>query len=68
MTYENVKVGIVPSSTGMPLQTLDSDKNAVFKVTDKNTQKIEIVQSDSQGHKNIQLLSLKDLTLEEVGA
>lgn len=68
LTYENVKVGIVPSSTGMPLQTLDNDKNAVFKVSDKNTQKIKIVQSDAQGHKNIQLLSLADLTLESVGA
>ena len=68
LTYENVKVGIVPSSTGMPLQTLDSDKNAVFKVTDKNTQKIKIVQSDAQGHKNVQLLDLKSLTLESVGA
>ena len=68
LTYENVKVGIVPSSTGMALQTLDSDKNAVFKVTDKNTQKIKIVQSDAQGHKNVQLLDLKSLTLESVGA
>lgn len=68
LTYENVKVGIVPSSTGMPLQTLDNDKNAVFKVSDKNTQKIKIVQSDAQGHKNIQLLSLAGLTLESVGA
>lgn len=68
LTYENVKVGIVPSSTGMDLQTLDNDKNAVFKVSDKDNQKIKVVQSDSQGHKNIQLFSLKDLTLEEVGA
>lgn len=51
----------------MPLQTLDSDQNAVFKVTDKDTQKIKIVQSDSQGHKNVQLLSLADLELEETG-
>ena len=68
LTYNNVKVGIVPSSTGMALQTLDSDQNAVFKVTDKNTQKIKIVQSDAQGHKNIQLLDLSGLTLESVGA
>ena len=68
LTYNDVKVGIVPSSTGMPLQTLDSDKNAVFKVTNKDSQKIKIVQSDNQGHKNIQLLSLKELTLESVGA
>lgn len=68
LTYENVQVGLVPSSTGMPLQTLDNDKNAVFKITDKDTQKIKIVQSDAQGHKNIQLLGLADLTLESVGA
>jgi hypothetical protein len=61
-------VGIVPSSTGMPLQTLDGDKNAVFKVTDKNNQKIKIVQADSAGHKNIQLLDLSSLTLESTGA
>jgi len=64
LTYENVKVGIVPSSTGMPLQTLDIDKNAVFKVTDKDNQHIKIVQSDNAGHKNIQNLDLSGLTLE----
>ena len=68
LTYNDVKVGIVPSSTGMPLQTLDIDKNAVFKVTNKDSQKIKIVQSDNLGHKNIQLLSLASLTLENVGA
>ena len=68
LTYNNVKVGIVPSAMGMGLVTLDSDQNAVFKVTDKNSQKIKIVQSDSQGHKNIQLLDLSGLTLENVGA
>ncbi len=68
LTYEDVKVGIVPSSTGMSLQTLDNDKNAVFKVTNKDNQKIKIVQSDSQGHKNIQLLDLSGVTLENVGA
>ena len=68
LTYANVKVGIVPSSTGMALQTLDSDKNAVFKVTDKNSQKIKIVQSDNAGHKNVQLLDLSSLELESTGA
>lgn len=52
----------------MALQTLDSDKNAVFKVSNKNTQKIKVVQSDNAGHKNIQYFSLKDLTLEDTGA
>ena len=68
LTYANVKVGIVPSAIGRDLQTLDSDQNAVFKVTNKDSQKIKIVQSDSQGHKNIQLLSLKDLELESTEA
>ena len=68
LTYENVKVGLVPSSSGMALQTLDSDKDAVFKITDKNTQKVKAVQEDSAGHKNVQYFSLKGLTLEDTGA
>lgn len=68
LTYENVKVGLVPSSTGMALQTLDSDKDAVFKITDKNTQKVKVVQSDSAGHKNIQYFGLSKLELEDAGA
>lgn len=68
LTYENVKVGLVPSSTGMALQTLDSDKNAVFKITNKDNQKIKVVQSDSAGHKNIQYFGLSGLTLESTGA
>ena len=51
----------------MALQTLDSDKDAVFKVTDKNNQKIKVVQSDSAGHKNIQLFGLSGLELEDEG-
>lgn len=68
LTYANVKVGLVPSATGMALQTLDSDKNAVFKISDKDAQKIKIVQSDNAGHKNIQYLDLSGLTLESTGA
>lgn len=67
LTYANVKVGIVPSASGMALQTLDSDKNAVFKVTNKNTQRIKTVQEDAAGHKNIQLFDLSGLELEETG-
>ena len=47
--------------------TLDSDKNAVFKITDKNSQKLKVIQSDSQGHKNIQLFGLSGLELENEG-
>lgn len=68
LTYENVKVGLVPSSTGMALQTLDSDKDVVFKITDKDNQKVKIVQSDNAGHKNIQYLDLSALELESTGA
>lgn len=47
--------------------TLDSDKNAVFKITDKNSQKLKVVQSDNAGHKNVQLFGLKGLNLESTG-
>lgn len=67
LTYENVKVGLVPSSSGMSPVTLDSDKNAVFKITDKNNQKLKVVQADNAGHKNIQLFGLKGLNLESTG-
>lgn len=67
LTYANVKVGLVPSSSGMALQTLDSDKNAVFKITDKNTQKVKTVQEDANGHKNIQYFGLSGLELEDTG-
>ena len=52
----------------MALQTLDSDCDAVFKITDKNNQVLRVVQSDNAGHKNVQEFSLKDLELEETGA
>ena len=68
LTYENVKVGLVPSATGMALQTLDNDKNAVFKISDKENQKVKVVQQDTAGHKNIQYFGLSGLTLESTGA
>ena len=52
----------------MALQTLDSDKNAVFKITDKNTQKVKTVQADNNGHTNVQYFSLKGLELDDTGA
>lgn len=68
LTYDDVKVGLVPSASGMALQTLDSDKNAVFKITDKNSQKVKVVQADNAGHKNVQYFGLSGLTLESTGA
>lgn len=67
LTYANVKVGLVPSASGMAPVTLDSDKNAVFKITDKDNQKLKVVQADNAGHKNIQLFGLKGLNLESTG-
>ena len=67
LTYANVKVGLVPSASGMNLVTLDSDKNAVFKITDKDNQKLKVVQADNAGHKNIQLFGLTGLNLESTG-
>ena len=65
LTYANVKMGLVPSASGMALQTLDSDCDSVSKITDKENQKIKVVQSDGSGHTNVQWFSLKDLVLEE---
>lgn len=67
LTYANVKVGLVPSASGMGLVTLDSDQDAVFKITNKNNQKLKVVQEDSAGHKNIQYFGLSGLTLEDTG-
>lgn len=67
LTYENVKVGLNPTQ-GAGMVTLDSDQNAVFKITDKDVQKLKTIQTDSQGHKNIQYFDLSGLTLEETGA
>ena len=43
--------------------TLDSDKNCVFKITDKDGQKIYVVQTDSYGRKRTQVLDLSSLVL-----
>lgn len=68
LTYANVQVGLVNSASGMGLQTLDSDKNAVFKIADKDSQKVKIVQTTADGKRNVQYLDLSGLTLESTGA
>lgn len=65
LTYANVKVGLTNSASGMAPVTLDSDKNAVFKISDKDSQKLKVIQADNAGHKNIQLFDLSGLTLAE---
>ena len=63
LTYADVKVGLTPSvSSG--LVTLDSDKNGVFKITAKDTQKFTIVQEKEGVGKKTEYYSLAGLTLE----
>ena len=63
-------VGLQPSEgTGLVECIDDTDRNGVFKITDKNTQELIFVQSD--GHnRTAQVFDLSGLTLEEpvVGA
>ena len=57
----SVKVGLLPSAgSGLVELLTDPDKNGVFKVTDKATQKIQVVQSGG-GYVTTQTFSLADL-------
>lgn len=59
---DTVKVGIIPSR-GSGMQELDEDKNALFKIADKNTQVIKIEVSNSKTTKVFDYY-LTSLTLE----
>lgn len=64
----SIKVGLVPSSTGMELVECydDSDRNGVFKISNKDTQEFVIRQADATGNKTTtQVFRLNELTLEE---
>jgi len=65
LTYSDVQVGLMPSE-GAGMVTLDSDCDVVFKITDKNKQKVKVVQSKG-GHTNVQYFGLKNLVLESTG-
>lgn len=61
----SVKVGLQPSEgTGLIEIIDDPDKNGIMKITNKNTQKFKVVQTDTNDNKNIQLFDLSGLTLE----
>jgi hypothetical protein len=62
----SLKVGLVPSESGMDLVECidDTDRNGVFKITDKNKQIVKLVQSGG-GRVCIQELDLSGLTLQE---
>lgn len=63
LTYSNVKVGL-HNSAGAGLQTLDSDKDGVFKISDKYNQKFMIVQ-EKDGESRTQYFDLSGLTLSD---
>ena len=64
--YKSVMVGL-DNSHGSGLQDIipDPDKNGLFKITDKNTQRLMIVTTSADGkQKNTQYFDLTGLTCE----
>ncbi len=61
----SLKAGLVPSASGMEPQECidDPDRNGVFKVTNKDTQELHLIQSDGTNTKT-QKFDLSELTLE----
>lgn len=58
-----IKVGLIPSASGSGLITLDSDKNIVIRISDKNEQKLHVqVEKDSVIEE--QVYSLAALTVQ----
>lgn len=64
LTFEDVQVGLDPSA-GSGLVTLDSDCNGVFKISDKDTQVLKVVQSDGT-HTLTQTFDLSGLTIAPI--
>ena len=59
----SLKVGLVPSESGMDLIECidDTDRNGVFKITDPQNQVLKLIQSNAD-HENVQTFSLRGLT------
>ena len=64
LTYEYVKVGISPTE-GSGLVTLDSDQNAVMKVTNKDAQKIVVLQEKTGKGRLMEFYDISGMTLSE---
>lgn len=65
-TVTSLKVGIIPSQGSGLVECIDdTDRNGVFKVTDKTSQDIVFIQKDGK-NTNTQTLDLSGLTLEDV--
>lgn len=61
----SVKVGLEPSmGSGLAEIINDPDKNGTFKITNKNTQKFKVVQTDGS-KTNVQYYDLSGLTLNQ---
>lgn len=64
----SLKVGLDPSiGTGLVEAINDSDRNGVFKITDKDNQRLILIQSDGVNTTK-QVFSLKNLVLADIGA
>ena len=64
----SLKVGLEPSEgTGLVECIDDTDRNGVFKIANKNVQKVVLIQSDGV-NMNKQVLDLSGLTLDSTGA
>ena len=63
ITYADTKVGIMPTE-GAGLVTLEDDCLAVFKVTDKDSQRIEVVQAKDGVGRLAEFYDLSGLTLD----
>lgn len=62
LNYENCKVGLSPTE-GAGMLTLDSDQNGVFKITNKDVQKLAVLQ-EKDGDRLIEFYDLSGLTLD----
>lgn len=67
-TATSLKVGLVPSASGMEPQECidDPDRNGVFKITDPKNQVLKIISSNDK-HKTTQIFKLTGIEFEEVG-
>ena len=65
MGVTSLKVGLIPSEgTGLVECIDDTDRNGVFKITNKNKQKLVIIQSGN-GKENVQNFKLSELVLSD---
>lgn len=64
-TATSLKVGLVPSASGMDLVECidDTDRNGVFKVTDPKNQVLKLISSNAD-HKTTQIFKFTGLELE----